>query len=547
MSYHSSQDPEENLPDWLKDLRQRQRGEEEGDTVPSPSEPSPVQVPPEEEDEGEEPEWLLKIRRQEEEAAEKAPTNPSDTKPIETGTPAVPQEEPPTPPEEPPGETPVPDAEAEEEAPPPKSRPKLPTGELPAWLEDEDLVDQNTPEEDTSPTGIPAFAQSGIHPLSPGEMPGWLEALRPDASSQAGATAAGEEGSGPLAGLSDVLPAEPEISSFGYAVARSNQFEISEHQQRHASVLERLIASEGQTVIGRGHSSVLPLRVLRYAIGTLLLVATALPLLLGVGNASRPVLDAYPESAALYSAIDALPADSPVLVVFDVEPSLIGEVAAPATVVLDHLLQKQSRLVFLSTQPTGPALVENLLHTYLAAQPSVGTNDYLNLGFLSGGLAALRQFTVDPRAALPEVPSTGEDPWARQVLTDVHSLDDFGLVLVMVSDAESGRAWIEQSASSLSKGLLVVSSAQAAPVLRPYLQSHPATLRGLVAGLAGAAYYDRLRGSAGLGSIYWNAYSYALGAALLLILVGGLYGRTIQPAPQPPAAPDKEPEDVAGE
>ncbi len=79
---------------------------------------------------------------------------------------------------------------------------------------------------------------------------------------------------------------------------------------------------------------------------------------------------------------------------------------------------------------------------------------------------------------------------------------------------------------------MALSSAQAAPLLLPYLQSQPTTLRALVSGLNGAGYYESLRSRDGLGRAYWDAYSYGLGAIVILILMGGLYSRLIQIAPQ---------------
>lgn len=534
MPSHSSQDPEENLPDWLKDLRKRQQ--QEGDI--EPRETAPEQTPsggePSPEQKGEEePEWLLEIRRRHQ---EEASTQPHRTPPGEGSEEDVPHEEegrektgprltdtPPAPEEAQEAEPPKEEERGEKE-------PTLPTGELPDWLqgaEPEEKGDQESLQNEGA-TSVPAFSQNDIEPLSPGEVPSWLEALRPGAETRKSRASEEEESTGPLAGLSGVLPAEPEIARFGYTPSRPSRLEISENQQRHASVLERLIATEGQSVVDQSQVRILPIRILRYVIGVLLVLATTLPLLVGGQAAPRPEMEAYPESARVYNAIEMLPADSPVLVVFEVETSLYGEVAAPASAVLSHLLQKQGRLVFLATDPTGPALVERLLTAELAAQPSVATGDYVNLGYLSGGIAALRQFSADPRAALPEIARTGEDPWTRQALENVDSLDDFALVVIMTSEAETGKAWIEQSGTTLSNGLLMVSSAQAAPVLLPYLQSHPATLNGLVAGFSGASYYERLRADVGLGTMYWNAYSYALGAALILILIGGLYGRTIQ-------------------
>jgi hypothetical protein len=197
-----------------------------------------------------------------------------------------------------------------------------------------------------------------------------------------------------------------------------------------------------------------------------------------------------------------------------------------------HLLEKQARLVFISTQPSGPGLVERLLQEQFADSPAIISGDYVDLGYLSGGMAALRSFSSDPRAATLSAITAITDPWDASALQAVDQLADFALVLVAASDGDDGRAWIEQTTSEYTDGLLVITSAQGAPTLRTYLTSNPVTVRGLVAGLSGAAFYERLRASDGLGRAYWDSYSYGLGAAVLLILLGGLYGRFIQTQPE---------------
>jgi hypothetical protein len=202
-------------------------------------------------------------------------------------------------------------------------------------------------------------------------------------------------------------------------------------------------------------------------------------------------------------------------------------------VVLRHLLEQQVRLVFVSTQATGPALAERLLQDELGTDPNVATGNYFNLGYLSGGMAALRAFASDPRAAT-EIPSLPDNPWDAPVLGAIQTLDDFGMVLVISSETEDARAWVEQTAYALPDGLYMVTSAQTAPLMNTYVTTQPQTLRGLVAGLSGAMHYEVLQGNReGTHRAAWNAFSYSLGAVTILILLGGLYNRLIHLRPAP--------------
>lgn len=614
MSYHSSQDPEENLPDWLKELRRRQRESQRGE-APEPgegAEPSPPEAGEPEATEptdpalegppspDSEPDWLQEIRRRhqkeggaqaedEEGDADISDTQPNvpiqpgeipgweedflpeETAPIgwdaeplirdpdeEEPQESAPAEEPAVPdrlqdPEdggeawmegaEPYSEEylPEPPEASEEESEDdaalrPASEAPVPgkTQDLPEWL----LQDgEPAGEESTRPGSRRPFEGMDTGELRPAEMPSWLQALRPPGegveASSSRELLPEQQGVGPLAGLKNVLPAEPEVVRIGTPAALSGRLEVSETQAGHAATLRRLIVDEGRPKEDFSKQVARPSRLLNLAIAAVLLIATAIPVFTGSSSVSYPDASAHPEALPLLEAVDALPGDAAVLVAFDVEPALYGELQAPATQVLEHLLARQAHLVFISTQPTGPALAERLLAENLSAEPLVATGSYVNLGYLSGGMAALRAFAADPRAAT--TPSAGllDDPWENPALEAIAALDDFGMVLVISSESEEARAWIEQSSQEFTGGLYMVASAQVAPLMRPYLDSHPQTLRGLVAGLGGAAYYELLRDQAGRADLHWDAYSYGLGAIVLAILLGGLYNRLIHIRPEP--------------
>jgi hypothetical protein len=536
MSYQSSQDPEDKLPDWLKALRKRQSEEPKEETKPErPSQP------PAAKGEDTEPTWLREIRERhsreqpsDEEllAEERALTDTQPTAPIK-------------PLEKRRIETPEESVESEKL----EGKKTDPVSELPDWLtldeqEGPSSTEQIEDEGFEPEKSTPAFGKGEGETLSPGELPSWLQAIRPseafpdEDNRSEEMLPSSEETAGPLAGLIGVLPAEPEIVQFGKPPVFSARLDVTESQARHAAAFSQLVAAEGRPTEDQGHQVALPTRILNWVIAGAVFLAVMLPLIGRSQGTPRPEVDAaqFEPSTQVFNGIDVLPPNAPVLIAFEVQPALYGELSAPVAAVLSHLLDKQARLVFISTQPTGPALAERLLQEHLSAAPSVATGDYINLGYLSGGMAALRSFASDPRTATLSAAATVQNPWQSTTLLPVEQLSDFAMVFVIISDAEDGRAWIEQAGSSLPQGLYMIGSAQSAPLLKPYLLSAPLTLRGLVDGIGGATFYERLRNTDGLGREYWDAFSYGLGAIVLLILLGGLYSRLIHLRPEKPAA-----------
>ena len=217
--------------------------------------------------------------------------------------------------------------------------------------------------------------------------------------------------------------------------------------------------------------------------------------------------------------IKGLRANPPVLLVFDYEPALSGELEAAAAPVLEHLLFKGPRLAILSTSPTGPILADS----FMKRIPSLP--EYVNLGYLAGGAAGVLGFAEDPPAAATFT-LKGAPAWQTPTLQGVQNLSDFAAVLVLTDNADTGRTWIEQAGYYLNTApMIMVISAQAEPMIRPYYDS--GQVKGLVTGLAGGKAYEQANEQAfqgvGLARRYWDAFSAGLFLAEVIILVGGLW------------------------
>jgi hypothetical protein len=444
-------------------------------------------------------------------------------------------------------ETPAP---AEE----PAAAPALPPAELPAWLSEkrEPAAQPVFSEQSTGQSELPAaFTMqqpdwlSKLGPEKPaepapareaapaetelpeslekGELPSWVQAMRPVADVVADAKIEAAppssdlpvEERGPLAGLRGVLPA-----GIGMGVTRkpptySIKLQVGESQQKHSSRLEKSIASEGEPGalhIGERISSA---RILRWVIAAVLLVVVSLTIISGMDLGMTGVVYPPEMGAAMHLVSDLQP-NAPVLVVFDYQPALSGELEAAAAPVMNDLLLKGARITILSTTPTGPALAERFMHNTQGQHNYQPGQQYVNLGYLAGGPAGVLDFAAEPQVAAPFT-VTGENAWALLPLQNVQRLSDFSLVLLLTDDADVGRVWIEQAGPELgATPMAMVISAQAEPMIRPYYDS--GQIKGLVTGLAGGYAY----GDAGPGRSYWNAFGVGILAAEIMILIGAV-------------------------
>lgn len=407
---------------------------------------------------------------------------------------------------------------------PPAEEP-LPSGsfdslftEMPDWLSASTGSDQLPTSEEPDTT------------LSPASLPSWVQAMRPVEAAMSGQAAEADEAletEGPLAGLHGVLPAVVYAGASSKPKPLAFKLQTDDEQQTQAALLEQVLAAELRPEPMVTSARVSSQRILRIVIGVLLLAVVVAGLVLGTQIFPMP-LGRPAETMAAFNVVDAvIPPDAPVLVVFDYEPALAGEMEAAAAPLLDHLLVKQHpRLALLSTSPTGAALAVRMFSGPLADLPGVRV---VNLGYLPGGQTSIRAFANDPTrtATFPSdvslfnlVPSP---VWQSETLQGVQSLSDFAAIIVLTDSAETGRTWIEQAGPRRgSAQFLVVSSAQAAPLFQPYYAS--GQINGLVSGLYDGAVLEQNNANRpGLSRRYWDAYNLSLILALVLLTGGSLW------------------------
>jgi hypothetical protein len=368
--------------------------------------------------------------------------------------------------------------------------------------------------------------------LAPADLPHWLEAMRPiDAA--AGMYAMGDkdapvESSGPLAGLQGVLPVEPEIAQLKKPIAYALRLQVSENQQAHADLFEKLVKSEGEPKAIAGRPVLSSQYLFRLIIFVVLLLAIAWPIFTRSQVVPLPGLS--PEVLDTSKIIGDLPDNPLVLLAVDYEPGLAGELEAISAVVVDHLMLKGAYLTLVSTTPNGPALAERMISEISASggHSYQGIDRYANLGYIPGGVIGLQGFARSPRQVAPyALDPDSTSVWTRPPLNQAQNLAEFDLVAVLSDDPGRAKAWIEQVQPALDDTPMVaLISSQAEPLVRPYYHAYPKQVQGMVVGLAGGGSYENahqdLAARSGVARRYWDAYTLGMLAAAILIGAGGV-------------------------
>ena len=369
--------------------------------------------------------------------------------------------------------------------------------------------------------------------LAPATIPSWLEAMRPVETFRPVVDLEPEEEQlvesvGPLAGLRGVLLAEPVVAKPHTATAVGARLQITERQYAQTELLRRIVEEEEQELAAmRVGGRRLPWT--RWLISLVMVVAALLPPLTGL-----PVF-ATPERVSrdlgpLMEVVNSAPTERPALVVFDYEPGYSAELTGVAGALLDHMLSRGIPVVTVSTRPSGPPLALDLVARIGEPYAIENGRNYLHLGYLSGGPAAVLLFSAAPQDAILEgfmLPTDlpGDSGWDLPILRNVDRLSDFGMVAVVATGTDTARTWAEQASPWLGDTpLVMVLSAGAEPLIRPYFESLDPKVDGILAGLPSAVAYEQINGRPGEGLARWDSFGSAALAAELILAAGIAYG-----------------------
>jgi hypothetical protein len=389
----------------------------------------------------------------------------------------------------------------------------LPEAELPDWLEA--LRPPETEEEVLSGADL---SVGGEAPdwlvlseedegeeggLARADIPAWLLALKPielrededDLEEEAPCVEEAPEESGLLAGLIGTLPIEMLIAQ-PRAVTALTKADLPPSDTPQARLFAEIVRRPPEstpkpvTQAPVSWTSRLPL----WIVYLVLIAAVTVPLLVGEPLLVRPA-DPLPSVEALYRGIESLEAGSPVLVAFDYDPTTSGEMDVLARTVVEHLMDREARVVAVSLLPAGPAVAEMVLDEAARDRPKYAADPgqlYANLGYLPGEVAAVRLLGQSMETALPR--DFRSTPLAELAAVEgVADIQSFAHIIELAATQETLRWWVEQAGTPYDVPLSAGVSASVGPIARAYYETGSRQLEGLIAGVPGVAEYEALR------------------------------------------------------
>ncbi|MEO5953642.1 MAG: hypothetical protein ABIQ44_14340 [Chloroflexia bacterium] len=216
-----------------------------------------------------------------------------------------------------------------------------------------------------------------------------------------------------------------------------------------------------------------------------------------------------PGVTAFYNAIEAVPLDRPVLVVYDWDAGRSAEMSVMSRAIMYHIARRHLSFVTVSTVPQGPGFAQEYTDM-LRTDPSFGYEygtDYLVLGYLPGSEAALRTLVGSFSAVLPldYVNSRSVGSYQLTAGGALNKIEDFALIVDLAGSEAEMRNWIEQVASRTNVPIVAAVPQGLDPLARPYLNIPNAGLQAIVSGTTGAFAYARQLETNGQGSAFTDA------------------------------------------
>ncbi len=388
--------------------------------------------------------------------------------------------------------------------------------ELPDWLKEaEEIVISAEPTVTADwlkEVEIPWLEEEIVEVPVLAEIPPWLEALRPvEKPIEAPPPEEEAEEGGILQGLKGLLKPAAVFAPPENIPLRKQVAELSlggEEIQK----LVRLKPIAPTVKLKAPRKEIRTHRLIYF----ILFLAILIPMLLGWPSMPSGSPSTPPGVEKFFQTVESLPPGSFVLVAFDYEPYMAGEMEVVAYPVLAHLKGKGCRLALISLNPTGPALAQTIAER-------VGLRygeEFINLGYIPGVEAGLRALGTSDGWFVRYDYLHGQPLESFPAFQGVKGFKDWNLVVLLSGQPSTLLGWIEQVGSMIEVPMVAGVISGLKPYAEPYLSS--GQLRGLLGGMADAAFYEAMLGKPSEAARATPVQAFALLIALLIILVGSL-------------------------
>jgi hypothetical protein len=244
-------------------------------------------------------------------------------------------------------------------------------------------------------------------------------------------------------------------------------------------------------------------------------IVVLLPIFFPLGLPVRPTK----ASQDVYDAIEALPHGSKVLLSLEYGPSTKPEIHPMTLAVLRQLFRNKQKVYITCLWPDGQFMAEDALSEITKEFNVQYGIDYVLLGYRPGAEAIIKGIVSDLRKVY-SVDARGTLVTEIPMMKGVTRLKDFAFIFSASAGYPGTVEWVQYGSDPTGVPMSTgVSSIQVNEVM-PYVQS--GQIKGILAGMPGAAEYEALIGVPGIGTSGMDAQSIAHLVIIAFIIFGNI-------------------------
>ena len=225
-------------------------------------------------------------------------------------------------------------------------------------------------------------------------------------------------------------------------------------------------------------------------------------------------------SQTVYDALNSLERGSKILLSFEYGPSTKPEIHPMSIGILRLLIAKEHKIYGMALWPDGLFMSQEAFKQVAENEFNlIYGKDYVNLGFKPGNEAVVKGVASNIRKLFP-VDTKGNKIDELEMMNGIQNIKDFDFVFSLSAGFPGSKEWLQFATDPngipLSTGC---TSIQVTEVL-PYVES--GQVKGILAGMPGAAEFEKLINIPGTATGLMAAQSFAHVVIILFIIIGNI-------------------------
>ncbi len=244
-------------------------------------------------------------------------------------------------------------------------------------------------------------------------------------------------------------------------------------------------------------------------------LSVLIPLYLPLGLPIRPT----DTTQRVYGAFESLEPNSKVLLSCEYGPSTKPEIHPMVIALLHQLFRKDHKVYVSCLWPDGQFMADEALKEVAHLYNKKYGIDYVILGYRPGNEAVIKGMVRDLRAIF-STDVKGTKVEEIPMMEDVYKFEDFNFLFSASAGFPGSIEWMQYATDNTNVKMSTGTTSIMVNDIMPFVVSDQ--IQGILAGMPGAAEYEKLVGKKGIGTSGMDAQSIAHLVIILFIIFGNI-------------------------